>query len=137
MQRRQFIRNVSCLATGAMGRAALRAGESFPAAPATSLPEAFNRVQFFNVQEITPATDNEGWRLCRVPAPVWVKLNDSARKRAYSPAGCEIRFNLVGDEARILLKFVETRGEPARWLSVLAEVCHGDFSAGWAEVRDT
>lgn len=136
MQRREFVRSVSLLAAGSvLGNGAARAAT---AAEAPSQPHDFaGRVQFHNVAQLLPADDGDGWRMCRVPAALLEKLNASARRRAFSTAGCEIRFNLVGDEARIHLKFAETRGEGARWLAVLASVCHGDYQVGSTVVRDS
>jgi lysophospholipase L1-like esterase len=90
-----------------------------------------------NIQEVTPAADGDGWQLCRLPLALLPKLGPSGRIRPFAPAGAEIRFNLVGDEARVKLRFVDTRREVNRRLSVIAEIYHGTFAAGWVEIRDT
>ena len=132
MKRRQFLRTASLLtANGLLLRASGGEPAATPASPPPSAPAVrpanFDRVQFHNVEAMFPAEDGDGWRLCRVPRELEAKLNPSARKRAFSTAGCELRFNLVGEEARILLKFA-SRGA-VRWLAVLTDV-FGDYQVG-------
>jgi Lysophospholipase L1 and related esterases len=84
-------------------------------------------VTWHNVAAIEAAPEGDGWRLSRLPETLREAVNPQARRRAFSPAGVEWRFNFTGDEARIVLKFIESdRGEPARGLPVLAEIYFGD-----------
>ena len=102
------------------------------AAPETIFPHA----TFHNVDHLEPAM-GEGWRLNRVPRAIWEKLNRAAQARAYSAAGAEVRFNLVGSEARLIARFVEDRSGKARGWPVLAEIRQGDFLMRCVELRDT
>ncbi len=92
-------------------------------------------ITFHNLQELEPMAEG-GWRLNRVPASLFPKLNANAQRRAYAPAGAELRFNLAGEEARIFLRKVENRGLPVRHLPALAEIYWGDYLAGWMPVGD-
>jgi lysophospholipase L1-like esterase len=139
MQRREFLQTAAVLAAGpwlvsrASGTQALE-----PAiAPARGQLPGLERVQLHNVQEITLAPDGDGWQLCRLPLALLPHLGPSGRIRPFAPAGAEIRFHLVGEEARLRLKFVDTRREVNRQLSVIAEIYHGTLSTGWVEIRDT
>nr|WP_166238358.1 GDSL-type esterase/lipase family protein [Paenibacillus turpanensis] len=64
--------------------------------------------------------------LSRVPAAVRERLNPSAQERAFNPCGCELRFNLEGDEAVITLRKDVREGISP--MSV-AEVYYGPFQA--------
>jgi hypothetical protein len=96
----------------------------------------FQNAELHNIQETLPAPDGEGWRLRRVTGALWEKLNPGAQLRSYSPAGAELRFNLLSDSARITLKYVEDRAPLAHGWPVIAEIHHGDFFARWIEVRE-
>jgi hypothetical protein len=97
--------------------------------PDTALPA----VTFHNLQPPEPQPSG-GWKLNRLPAALRPLLNEGARKRSWSPAGAEIRFNLLGPEARVRLRMIDNRGEAARHLPVLVEVCRGDFLVDWRVV---
>lgn len=131
LDRREVLKRTGTLAAGLLVAPKLLRGSVPGGAPAATLPA----VTFHNLQppELLP---EGGWRLSRVPAELLPRLNSGAQRRALSPAGAEIRFNLVGSEARIRLRKVENRGAGARHLPAIAEVHHGDFLADWADVRD-
>jgi lysophospholipase L1-like esterase len=133
MNRRHAIQHLAALAAGALALPpALRANPANFAAgtPPTLLPA----VTFHNLAELEPLADG-GWRMSRVPAALWPALNENAQRRAYATAGVELRFNLERDEARVALRFVESRGEATRGWPLLGEVYWGDYFAQWFEVR--
>nr|WP_275983769.1 GDSL-type esterase/lipase family protein [Paenibacillus hamazuiensis] len=67
--------------------------------------------------------------MCRIPEKVRGAINESARDvRAYNTCGCEIRFNLTGEEARIVLR--KASGNSITEAG-LAEVYFGSFQAGY------
>ena len=139
MNRRHAIKHLAVLSAGtlvwppssATTNAVTDAGASADGAVRADLPP----VAFHNLQELEPLAEG-GWRLNRVPATLWPRLNPSAQRRAYSPAGAELRFNLQADEARVVIRYVENRGEATRGWPLLAEIHHGDYFARWCEVRE-
>lgn len=106
------------------------------AADATDASTVFANVAWNNVQAIEPAPDGDGFRLSRVPGPVREKLNPAARLRSYSTAGVEMRFNLIGAEARVYLKYVEDRAERTKGRPLLVEVRQGDFLVKTVALRE-
>ena len=63
----------------------------------------FQNAELYNVQAMV-ATGRQEYRLSRVPEEVRLKLNQRAQVMAFNGCGTEIRFNLLGDRAKILLK---------------------------------
>lgn len=67
-------------------------------------------VGFHNVAELLPIGPGVNrnrareYHLCRVPQSVRVELNDMAYARALEATSCEIRFNLVGAQAEVVLR---------------------------------
>lgn len=131
MRRREFIRHTSALAAGVCGVPAAFPAQ-IPAQAATR--RDLERVTLHNVGELVPAEDGDGWRMCRIPLAVESRLNANAKKRSFAPAGSEIRFNLDEGVARILLRFIETRGGGSQMLAVITEVFLGDLPLGWMNV---
>jgi hypothetical protein len=86
----------------------------------------YHDLELHNVVELLP--DGGGHLLCRVPLTLRAKLNESARANAVQAAGCELRFNLRGDGARVVLEMTE---RPA-----IAELYQGPFMVSW-HVVDT
>lgn len=83
------------------------------------------QVELHNADHVVQSGD--GLRLCRVPDRVRKELNESARDvRAYNTCGCEIRFNLLGGEAKIVLRKAEG---PAVTPAGVGEVYFGPFQA--------
>lgn len=80
----------------------------------------FQNVELYNVQNIFK--NDQGILLSRIPDDLRLKLNESAQKTALHTAGCEIRFNLKGDRARIVL---ESRENP-----FIVELYQGCFFTG-------
>jgi lysophospholipase L1-like esterase len=89
----------------------------------------FANVAWHNVGEIVPvpASDGGGFRLQRVPAAVREHLNPAAQKGSACPAGVELRFNLVGAQAKVILCYVDARSAHRRTAPVFVEVRQGDF----------
>jgi hypothetical protein len=76
--------------------------------------------QLHNVYELFEAPDGDGFALTRIPNDLRLTLNDGAKRAALSGAGCELRFNLRGDQAKLVLRS-ETRS------AVPLEVFQGNF----------
>jgi len=79
-------------------------------------------VELYNVQEIIESKKGNGKLLTRIPDELRVTLNESAKNNAIRTAGCEIRFNLKSETAKIVLE----TAEEAIPLSI-AEVYQGVF----------
>ena len=141
MNRRDFLERASVLAgaatvaakwpTGA-GAAEANAGRSL--APA---PLMFGNAQLHNVDHVEANPGGDGFRLSRVPRAVWEKMNAMGKTRSFAAAGAELRFNLVGSEARVFLRYVENRGGKAQGWPVLAELYQGAFLMRCIEFRET
>ncbi len=78
----------------------------------------YKNAEMHNVVELIDAELGEGKQVCRVPDALRVTLNESAKVNALACAGSEIRFNLRGESARVVLR----AEAPA-----LAEVFEGAF----------
>lgn len=76
-------------------------------------------VELHNVEEIIEQED--GKLLLRIPDNLRKNLNENAKRNAFSPAGCEIRFNLKQGAAKIILKTEQEGGIN------IAEVYQGIF----------
>src|SRR3954451_507110 len=63
----------------------------------------YDAVELYNVQELLNDERGEATVLTRLPNALQLTLNDFARDYALQTAGCEIRFNLVGDRAMVQL----------------------------------
>ncbi|RLG75223.1 MAG: hypothetical protein DRO14_04815, partial [Thermoprotei archaeon] len=63
----------------------------------------YNSVELYNVAEILPSENGDGKFISRIPNKLRLTLNPNAKLRALYSAGCEIRFNLEGDSAKIIL----------------------------------
>jgi len=84
----------------------------------------YRDVELYNVEELITPEDGVGKVLSRIPNELRVTLNENAKERALFPAGCEVRFNLEGDSAKVVLM---CEGEtPA-----IAEVFQGSFQISW------
>jgi len=82
----------------------------------------YNNVELYNVAELLTPEEHAGKLLSRIPNDLRLSLNQNARLRALYAAGCEIRFNLIGDSARIVLSCEEPS---------IAEVYQGTFQISW------
>jgi len=69
------------------------------------------------------AEDGEGLWFCRIPNELRLKLNVSAQLNAIQATGGELRFNLKGERARVVLKCQQA--------PVIVEVYQGSFFVGW------
>ena len=72
------------------------------------------------------AADAEGLWLARIPNDLRLKLNPAAQVNALQATGCEVRFNLRGDRAKLVLKSMH---QPS-----LVEVHQGCFLCSWHTV---
>jgi len=86
----------------------------------------YENVELYNVEELIPSEDGNGKILTRIPESLRIKLNDSAKNNALSPAGCEIRFNIKGDSAKIVLESAD--------FSIL-EIFQGSFQISWHIIK--
>ncbi|MGB9677395.1 MAG: SGNH/GDSL hydrolase family protein [Candidatus Ratteibacteria bacterium] len=77
----------------------------------------YKNIEFYNVEEIFEKSD--GIQLSRLPEKVREKLNENGKTRAIMPSGCELRFNLKSEKAKIVLKGVNGTG--------ICEIFFGDF----------
>jgi len=114
-------------------------GTAAPGGPPTvaTAPLIFQNVHLHNVDHLEPNSNQEGVRLNRVPREVWEKLNAMGKTRAFAAAGAELRFNLAGPEARVLLRYAENRGGKATGWPVLAELYQGDLLMRCIEFGET
>jgi len=72
---------------------------------------------------VADAGGDEGYVISRIPDELRRTLNQSARTNALQATGCEARFNLKGEKARITLKSVDAPS--------IAEVYQGSFLVSW------
>lgn len=83
-----------------------------------------------NVAELIDVPGNNGVYLSRIPSDVAGIINEGASNVSCYPAGCEIRFNLNGGRASIILEADQEQRE-------MAEVWHGSFPVtGWHLVHN-
>jgi lysophospholipase L1-like esterase len=149
LDRREFFQRVPALA-GA-GLALAHAGRAAAAAAAGRLPTGkpavpgppvmFQNAVLHNIDHLEPNPNGDGVRLSRVPHAVWEKMNAMGKTRSFAAAGAELRFNLLGPEARVRLRYVENRGGKASDWPVLAELYQGgflmrcvEFGKTWTEI---
>lgn len=81
-------------------------------------------LELHNVEDILPTPDGKGTQLSRVPNELRISLNEMAKICALGAAGSEIRLNLEGPEASIVLASPESNTwNPA----AMAQVYQGSF----------
>ncbi|MCM8766807.1 MAG: hypothetical protein NC816_00875 [Candidatus Omnitrophica bacterium] len=90
----------------------------------------YKNIEFYNVEEIFEKPD--GLQLSRIPESVRVKLNENAKTRALMPAGCELRFNLKSEKAKIVMK-ASNEIIPR---SGICEIYFGDFFEKWSYISE-
>ena len=90
----------------------------------------FGNVELYNVVELITPEDGEGHLLSRVPNRLRMCTNEKVKNCALFAAGCEIRLNLEGGSARIVLK-----REPHPPVPAMAEVLQGTFGVPWSWQR--
>jgi hypothetical protein len=86
----------------------------------------YKNVELYNVEEIKK--ENDGFQLLRIPEALREKLNESAKNASLYPSGCEIRFNLKSEKAKIFLKGINGNG--------ICEVFFGDFFESWRLIKN-
>ncbi len=59
-------------------------------------------------------------------------MNDSAKNCAFMPAGCELRFNLKSEKAKIIMKANMEIG----WRTGICEIYFGEFFYGWHYINE-
>jgi hypothetical protein len=90
----------------------------------------YKNIEFWNVEEIFEKED--GLQISRIPENLRVKLNDSAKNCAFMPAGCELRFNLKSEKAKIIMKANKEIG----WRTGICEIYFGEFFYGWHYINE-
>lgn len=83
----------------------------------------YKGVELYNVQELLDVPGEEGKLCSRIPDTLRLRLNEFAQFRALETAGCEARFILQGERARLTLRSTE---RPS-----IIEVYQGCFLVGW------
>ncbi len=85
----------------------------------------FKNVEIYNVSELIEIAGEKNIT-SRIPNDLRLKLNEKAKTRALMPAGCEIRFNLKGDKARVVLQAKEenTTGVCEVYQGSFLKSCH-------------
>ncbi len=91
----------------------------------------FNNAELYNIDELSFDITLNEYSMSRIPSSLASRLNPYVQKRALSPAGGEIRFNLYGDEAKIILRYKEDRGSDWVGAPVIAESYQGCFRTCW------
>jgi len=89
----------------------------------------FKNVEAYNVSELIEV-DGEKNITSRIPNDLRLKLNENAKTSALMPAGCEIRFNLKGDKAKIILQAKE------EGTSGMYEIYQGNFLKQYNWISD-
>lgn len=84
----------------------------------------YENVELYNVSELVEINGIKNI-ISRIPNDLRVTLNESAKLRAIMSAGCEIRFNLKSEKAKITLKAVEKEQKG------IVEVYQGNFFISW------
>jgi lysophospholipase L1-like esterase len=84
--------------------------------------------ELHNVRELVEPAEGEGRWMSRVPEQVRQHLNEKARQTALNGCGCEIRFNLIGKQAKIVLQRDRCEGIQERGL---LEIYHGPFQSAY------
>ncbi len=64
----------------------------------------YKNAELHNVAELIDAEQGEGKHVCRVPDALRLTLNDAAKRGGLAGSACEIRFNLKGESARVVLR---------------------------------
>ena len=90
----------------------------------------YGDAELYNVVELIPPEDGVGTLLSRVPNALRMSSNEKVRGCALFAGGCEIRFNLEGESARIVLQ-----REPEPVVPAMAEVLQGAFVLPWCWYR--
>ena len=80
----------------------------------------YKNAELYNVEDLIEPEDRVGKILVRIPNNLRITLNEYARAAALCTAGCEIRFKLVGNNAKVVLKSEKSPG-------AIAEVFQGNF----------
>jgi len=80
-------------------------------------------ILFHNVAEMIPVED--GFRLCRIPDSLRVKLNPLAQENAFQCSGVELRFRMISEEITLYMRTVDdTEALPAL-------IYFGSFQGSW------
>lgn len=87
----------------------------------------YKSADLHNIAELIKLDGTAAKGISRVPLDIRATLNESAQANALQATGCEIRFNLHGDAADIILEMTE---RPA-----IAEVYNGPFLNSWQVIE--
>ena len=86
----------------------------------------YGGVELYNVHELLDDESGEAKGFTRIPNDLRLKLNESAGRNALQTTGCEVRFSLKSDSAKIVLQSTER--------SSIVEVYQGCFFMAWHTV---
>jgi hypothetical protein len=92
------------------------------------IPMIYQQVELFNVEGLLIDPQNHAIGFTRVPDGLRLLLNDNARAYALHTAGCEIRFNLLSDQAVVHLQCSDAL------FPAIVEVYQGSFQTNWTIV---
>lgn len=91
----------------------------------------YEGIELYNVHELEPADDGgAGQKMSRIPGELRSKLNSGAQGTAFNGCGCEIRFRMLSDEVRLVLRRQKAPGILSHGL---AEVYFGSFQATYLQ----
>lgn len=85
----------------------------------------YKNVELYNITEIIKHKNTDDMELSRIPDKLRLKLNPLAQLTSLCACGTEIRFNLVGQKAKILVKLLNPEEMPGG--IGIVEVYHGSF----------
>lgn len=89
----------------------------------------FENTELHNIRAMV-ALPGGSFRLSRIPEDLRLKMNAAAQNAAFYTCGCEIRFNLLQEPAKIVLRRAPGNGVPVDPAGV-AEVWFGPFEGDW------
>lgn len=91
----------------------------------------YKNLEFHNVEDLIEEKD--GFKISRFPLKLREKVNEGAKSRALMPAGCELRFNLLSEEAKFIFKNEREGYEPTEGI---CEIYLGDFFYSFKVITD-
>jgi hypothetical protein len=64
----------------------------------------YKNAELYNIEEMIELSDKSGYALSRIPKSVRDRLPERGQLMAFNGCGAEIRFNIVGDQAKVIIK---------------------------------
>ncbi len=86
----------------------------------------YKGIELYNISELVMEEETKQIIGCRIPDVVRRELNQLAQIIAFNNAACELRFNLVGESAKITLSLTNPQDYPLG--AAMAEIYHGSFA---------